>query len=65
MSVKYKASHIDNEPDYNSEHPLGYRPNRGMSHKRATFWNFIIPKYRIEDPLYQSCLHESLVKMSL
>ena len=65
MSVKYKASYIYNDPDYNSEHPLGYNPNRGMSRKMEMFWYLIIPGYYIEDPLYQSCLHVNLVKMSL
>lgn len=58
--ASYRASFIDNEPDWIDKHPLGYRPNRKQGHKRAPFWILTIPRYTIQDPLYTSTTHENM-----
>merc|ERR1712226_1372263 len=63
MSVKYKHCMIDNEPDYNNDHPLGYRPNRKLSHKRPFMWCFTVPRYSMEDPLFTSVTHENMKRI--
>mmetsp|Transcript_37534 Transcript_37534/g.82322 ORF Transcript_37534/g.82322 Transcript_37534/m.82322 type:complete len:210 (+) Transcript_37534:88-717(+) len=59
----YKWSMIDNEPDYADHHPLGYRPNRKMHHKRVGLWCFTVPRYAIEDPLFTSVSHSNMCQM--
>mmetsp|Transcript_122753 Transcript_122753/g.199616 ORF Transcript_122753/g.199616 Transcript_122753/m.199616 type:complete len:211 (-) Transcript_122753:213-845(-) len=60
---KYKWCMIDNEPDWADYHPLGYRPNRKQSHRRAYAWFFSVPRYTIEDPLYTSVSHANMEKI--
>mmetsp|Transcript_5651 Transcript_5651/g.10818 ORF Transcript_5651/g.10818 Transcript_5651/m.10818 type:complete len:211 (+) Transcript_5651:64-696(+) len=60
---KYKWCLIDNEPDWADYHPLGYRPNRKQSHRRAYAWFFTVPRYTIEDPLYTSVSHANMEKI--
>merc|ERR1712130_493872 len=50
---------IDNEPEFCSNHPLGYRPNRVFLHRRPWVTIFTIPRYQIMDPLYTSCSYEN------
>merc|ERR1719221_883474 len=61
--TRYKWAMIDNEPDFNDNHPLGYRPNRKQSHRRPPLWCFSVPRYSCEDPLYSSTLHANMEQM--
>merc|ERR1712107_596000 len=63
MSNKYKWCMIDNEPDWNDKHPLGYRPNRKQIHRRPWMWCFTVPRYNIQDPLYTTVTHENMNRM--
>lgn len=63
MFTAYKATYIDNEPDYADYHPLGIRPNRKQSHKRLPGLNQNIPIYMEKDPLYTSALHDNMKHM--
>merc|ERR1712226_702633 len=60
MATKYKWCMIDNEPDWNNNPPIGYRPNRKPIHCRPWMWIFTIPRYTCEDPLYTSCSHANM-----
>jgi len=61
--TQYKASFIDNEPDWADYHPLGIRPNRKQIHKRLLGFNLNIPRYFDEDPLYTSTLHSNMKRI--
>jgi len=60
IATTYKWCMIDNEPDWNNHHPLGYRPNRKLQHKRPYMWCFTVPRYAIEDPLFTSVTHANM-----
>ena len=61
--TQFKATFIDNEPDWADYHPLGIRPERKQSHKRLIGLNQNIPRYFDEDPLYTSALHSNMKKI--
>merc|ERR1711862_1012645 len=60
MCTKYNWAWVDNEPDWNLWHPLGYRPNRKMIHRRPCFWQLTVPRYACQDPLLTSVLHDNM-----
>merc|ERR1712194_796224 len=63
MAVKYKFAFVDNDWNWNDEHPLGYRPNRGHSHRRPMFWVYTCTRYTCEDPLLESTRYENFNKI--
>lgn len=63
IAAPYRASLIDNEPDWIDYHPLRTRPNRRQGNKRLPGLFFSIPRYVEEDPLYSSVTHEAFGKM--
>ena len=63
VGTAYKATFIDNEPDWADYHPLGIRPNRKQSHRRLPGLNQNIPMYYEEDPHYTSALHSNMKRM--
>ena len=63
LATAYKATFIDNEPDYADYHPLGIRPNRQQIHKRLPGLNQNIPMYYEEDPNYTSALHSNMKRI--
>ena len=63
LATAYKATFIDNEPDWADYHPLGIRPNRKQSHKRLPGLNQNIPMYMDQDPLYTSALHSNMKRI--
>merc|ERR1719291_569026 len=54
FTAKYKWCMIDNEPDWNDFHPIGYRPNRKPIHRRPYMWVFTVPR--------DTCEHEQDVR---
>jgi len=60
VCARHRWCMIDNEPDYaDAAHPWGIRPARHQSPIRH-FWAFTVPKYRVDDPLYEHCTHEEV-----
>lgn len=62
-AAKWRATFIDNEPDYMDHHPLGLRPDRKQTHRRMPGVCFSIPRYFAEDPLSASCSHANIGKL--
>lgn len=62
-ATQFKATFIDNEPDWADYHPLGIRPQRKQSHKRLPGLNQNIPRYYDSDPHYTGALHSNMKKI--
>lgn len=58
-SSKFRASFLDNEPDYNAYHPWAIRPNRNLHYARFPS-TFAIPRYFIDDPNFERTLHVNM-----
>ena len=63
FAAKWRATFIDNEPDYMDHNPLGLRPDRKQTHRRLPGLWFSIPRYFEEDPLFTSVSHKNIGDM--